>query len=100
MNALIVIQNYDPENVVLYEAQHGNEIYVNEDVRTYLEQYATFKYWLSKNKYKRMFSEIESVVRKKDVDEPLQKKQRTFGGMKFKKTIHRKNKKVTKRKRR
>lgn len=96
-------------NVFLFEAQHGDKRYVNEEVTTYIQKYDVFKYWLSKNKNKRLFSELafESSTRKNANPEQVSKRVRR-GGAKKRKTNRKskvrytlkKNKKVTKRKRR
>jgi hypothetical protein len=92
-------------NVFLFEAQHGDQRYVNEEVRTYIQNYDVFKYWISKDNKKRLFSDLvsESSVRKKAYPEQLSKRLRR-GGTKKRKTkvrhTFKKNKKVTKNKRR
>ncbi len=96
-------------NVFLFEAQHGDKRYVNEEVTTYIQKYDVFKYWLSKDNKKRLFSELafESSTRKNTNPEQVSKRVRR-GGAKKRKTNRKskvsytlkKNKKVTKRKRR
>lgn len=87
-------------DVILFEGQ-TQQVYINEQIDTYLMRYISFYYWCTKIKLKRNFSDIVNIIRKPypETEGPLRKKMRIICGKSKKNRKSKRTKKLKKTKR-